>query len=224
MGRNLLRCASIPLGQARKVMTVKGITGVAVASTRVVIVLVLGAVCPRMMGIANVVKVMDLLFIQEERGSNGMNGRVAPSLIEEATGAIEVVEVVEIALRAPEAKIANLKVAPKVTGVPLMLCRIKEEVIGVGFGYILGMLVDEVSSCFPQRRYSIDKFATSNRKSISFIVELHEQERIVVDVAVELDPGLNAPIVVEICCQVMSEKEARLVATHVSVGLRVAIG
>lgn len=60
--------------------------------------------------VADVPEPMDLALILEQAKSNAMNGRVAPALVEEATGAIEVIEVVAVLLAAPEAQVADLEV------------------------------------------------------------------------------------------------------------------
>lgn len=50
-------------------------------------VMVLGTVrrtvCPRDMAVSNVLKVVDLGTVQEQRGCNTVNRRIAPALIEE---------------------------------------------------------------------------------------------------------------------------------------------
>ena len=67
--------------------------------------------------VANVLEVIHLGLIQEKGGGNTVDRRIAPSLIEKATGFVQIFEVV-LVLSAPEkVDVADLKVAPKVTQV-----------------------------------------------------------------------------------------------------------
>lgn len=62
--------------------------------------------------ICDVVKEVYLLLLKEEAGGNGVDGRVAPALVEEAAVFVEGFEVVEIGWGSQPVEISNLEVRP----------------------------------------------------------------------------------------------------------------
>jgi hypothetical protein len=58
------------------------------------------------MSVPDVVKEVDLLLLGEQCRTDGMNRRIAPSLIVEATGVVKVLEEVHVRLGAPEVETA----------------------------------------------------------------------------------------------------------------------
>lgn len=66
--------------------------------------------------IADVSKPVYLALVFEKAERDTVNGRIAPALVEEATSAVEVVEVVAILLASPEAHVTDFKVGPEVAG------------------------------------------------------------------------------------------------------------
>ena len=54
--------------------------------------------------------------------------------------------------------------------------------------------------------------------TIFLIVVLHEEEWVVVDIAKELDTGLDTPIVIIWLQKLMSEEKSTFKSTHVAVG------
>lgn len=65
--------------------------------------------------IADIPKPVYLGLVLEQAQRNTMHRRVTPALVEEATRAVEMIEVVAELFAAPEAKVTNLKVGPEVT-------------------------------------------------------------------------------------------------------------
>lgn len=63
-------------------------------------------------GLTNVLEPMDLALVEEERRGDGVDGGVAPALVVEAAGLLEVVEVGRVRLGAPEAQVSDLEVGP----------------------------------------------------------------------------------------------------------------
>ena len=55
---------------------------------------------------------VNLVFGEEERGGDGVHGRVAPTLIVEVAGLVEVVEEGEVVRRAEEVEVGDLEVGP----------------------------------------------------------------------------------------------------------------
>src|SRR5690242_6683400 len=62
--------------------------------------------------IADVTEPVDFGFVFEKAERDAVYGCVAPALVEETTGAVEVVEVITVDLTAPEAQVADLEIGP----------------------------------------------------------------------------------------------------------------
>lgn len=62
--------------------------------------------------VCDVVKEVDLLLLQQKSGSNGVDGCVSPSLIEETTIHVEGLEKVDVCLGSEPFKVTNLEVGP----------------------------------------------------------------------------------------------------------------
>lgn len=79
-------------------MAVEALRGVAVAPAAVVVGAIGRAVVPGRVLVANVVKVVHLGLVLEQASSDGVHGRVAPPLVEEAALLVEIVKEVEVGL------------------------------------------------------------------------------------------------------------------------------
>jgi len=86
---------------------------------------------------------------------------------------------------------------------------------GVGF--------HEFSYVSPQRRDSSGDFVDSYCKAVYFIMVLHEQEGIKVDIAVILDARFNPPIPLVFLHEWVSEEEPRIESTHVAIRYAVPV-
>lgn len=183
-----------------------------------------GTVIPRIVEVANIIEKVKSASIEEERNSNGMNGRVSPSLVEESSCFVEPFKIVEVRLGSPETKVADFKVGPIVGADPCILNAllrvVAQEVITWILGEVLGMLGEELLRLGPQCRHSLFVLVERHGEAISLVVHLHKDERIVVEIAIELDTWLDTPIVVQIEREVVAEEESRLVSAHVAVAFR----
>lgn len=110
------------------------------APLRRVVGLIPRAVAPGSVEVANVVKVVQLCFVEKEGDGERVHGGISPSLVEEATGLVEIVKVLQVLFAAEETQITDLsrtnqsvcgivsgrfehcshfKVGPKVAEIPL---------------------------------------------------------------------------------------------------------
>lgn len=62
--------------------------------------------------VGDVVEEVDLVLLEHQAGGDGVHGRVAPALVEEAAVAVEVVEVVDVGPAAQPVEVADLEVGP----------------------------------------------------------------------------------------------------------------
>jgi hypothetical protein len=171
---------------------------------------------------------------------------VAPSLVEEPAGLIEMLKVRAVRLGAPKVDPGNLKVGPVVAAVVGLAVVGRDPRHHVGFREGLGVSVDEIcglasmpsllcqsfpspvdnevnKSCLeptlcrlPQARNRILVLVQRDDKPVGAVVVLHDLERVVRDVAQELDVGLDAPVVLVRVEERVFEKEAGLVPTHLA--------
>ena len=66
------------------------------------------------MVISNLVKEVNLIFLQHQGSCNTVDRRIAPSLVEEPAVMIQIIEVVNVLFRAKPFEAANFEVRPKV--------------------------------------------------------------------------------------------------------------
>ena len=67
-----------------------------------------------------------------------MDGGIAPSLVEEASGSVKVIEVVLVRLAAPEIDVCDLKIAPEMTSAVAM---------GLLVVFRSSLIIDQPSHC-----------------------------------------------------------------------------
>lgn len=70
------------------------------------------AVCERDMVIGNVVKKVDLFFLQHQAGGNRVDGSIAPAFVKETAILVESLKIVEVCLRAQPVQVTDFKVRP----------------------------------------------------------------------------------------------------------------
>ena len=100
---------------------------------------------------------------------------------------------------------------------------IAQKCHGVVFGNMFRVLLDERLDAIPKRRDCLNIFIQTQDKAILLLVVLHELERVVVNITEQFHTWLDTPVVLELVHEWMSEKEARLEATHVPVADRVTV-
>lgn len=155
-----------------------------------------------------------------------MNGSITPAFVEESTGAIQVLEVRFVLFAAEEVKIADFEVGPEVAG------GVSIGALGVlGTGHVIRnplphVVVAEVRriggeeslSLGPKGRDTLWCVIEVDGETVGLVAILHVSEHIVVDVAEELDIGLNAPVVAVACESRVLVEHAAVPATHLVVG------
>jgi hypothetical protein len=185
---------------------------------------------------------MDLVFRQENSGTDTVDRSVAPSLVKEASVLVELVEEVRVGLASPEIEVTNLKVRPEMTAafsdeqsfsckpsntknspVVALAAIIAEELHCVILGNMLGMLLHEGLGTLPESRDGLDVLVERQREPVLLVVVLHVFEDIVVDVAVKLNGGFHSPVVFVVQHELLLEKETRLKAAHVTVGNGISV-
>lgn len=107
-----------------------------------------------------------------------------------------------------------------VVGITTVVTKELHRVVG---GNVLGVVLDEFLGAFPQGRNGSRVLVQAENEAVLFALLGHQTEGVVVDVAVELDGGLDSPVVFVVHHQWLAEEEARLEAAHVTVGNRVAV-
>ncbi len=93
----------------------------------------------------------------------------------------------------------------------------------ITFGYMLWMLLHERLDTVPQGRNGLDVFVQTQHEAVLLAMISHILERIVADVAVQLDAGFDPPIPLELLHQRMLEEEARFKSTHMPITDRVSV-
>jgi len=62
--------------------------------------------------VGDVLEEMDLVLWQQEAGSDGMDRRIAPTLVEEPAVLVELVEEINVSLRSKPVEVSDLEVRP----------------------------------------------------------------------------------------------------------------
>lgn len=170
---------------------------------------------------------VDLACILEEAQRNTVHRSIAPSLVEEPTSPIQMIEIILVCLAAPEAQIRNLKIAPEVTGaVPIRLYVVLWPARAVGqpihriiLVQALRVLCHKLHRLRPQRGDGVRRVVQVDGEPVGLVVILHVSEDIVVNVAEEVYVGLHPPIILHVFeCWVLVEEpavpSAHLVVRH----------
>lgn len=108
-----------------------------------------GAVVEGDVVVAHVVEEVDLVLLQEQGCCDGVDGRVTPSLVEEAAGVVQVVEVRSVGLGSPEVQAGDLEVGPEmasVVGLSVVVGDPFQQVVGHD---VLLVLLDELLGGVP---------------------------------------------------------------------------
>ena len=96
--------------------------------------------------VGDFIEEMDLLFLEEQGGCDGVNRRVAPALVEEAAFAVQVCEEIDVGLGAEPREGADFEVRPLGLerldlGQMLKGCAVRRVSceVGLGFGNVVGV-------------------------------------------------------------------------------------
>lgn len=175
--------------------------------------------------IANVAEPVDLVLVLEQTEGNAMHGRIAPALVEEATRAIEMIEVVTILLAAPETQIADFEVGPEVAGrvsirlfivvwPSLVVLEPFTRIVGV---YVVRMIVEELLGFWPERCYALSAVVDVDVEAVGLVVVLHPRKDVVVDVAEEVHVGFDSPVVLHVFQRWMLTEHAAIPPAHLMI-------
>lgn len=88
---------------------------------------------------------------------------------------------------------------------------------------VLGVVLHELLGAVPKRGDGLAILVQAENEAVLLVVLLHDAEGVVVDVAVELDGGLDTPVVLVVEHQIVLEEEAGLESAHVTVADGVAV-
>jgi len=164
--------------------------------------------------------------IREEANAERVDWRITPALVEEATSTIQVLEVGLILLATEEVQIADLKVGPEVAGgVPvgalsmlgarLIICDPLPHVV---LTQVRRIRSQELAGLGPEGLDGLRGVVQVDGEAVCLVSVLHVAEYVVVDIAEELNVGLDAPIVtVLVECRVLVE-HAAVPSAHLVVG------
>lgn len=94
---------------------------------------------------------------------------------------------------------------------------VTEEVHGVVLGKVLRVVLHELLGAVPEGRDGLNVLVQAENEAVLLLLLVHNTERIVVDIAVKLDGGLNTPVVVVVEHQFLAEEKSRLESAHVAV-------
>lgn len=163
--------------------------------------------------------------VLEETHTDGVDGRITPSFVEETTCAVEEVEILLILLASEEFHITNLEVRPKVTGRVSIRCLrviraliVRQPVPHVIVREVVGMRREELLRRRPQSWYTLRSIEQVDREAVGLVVILHVPEHIIVNVAEELNLGLDSPVVAGILEGWMFVEHATVPTAHLVVG------
>lgn len=190
--------------------------------------------------VRNIVEEVDFFLVQKDSSSNGMDRSIAPTFIEESSILVKRFKVVDISFGSKPVEVTDLKVRPLniyVSAYPTISARgsyhvavvvclttiITEEAHRVVLGNVLRVRLHEFPGAFPQCWDGLHVFVETQYEAVLLFVLLHEPENVVVDVAVQLNAWLDAPVVFVVQHDLLTEEEARLESAHVTVADRVSV-
>lgn len=168
---------------------------------------------------------MNLASVFKQTQGNAVNGRISPSLVEEAARAVEVIEVVFVRLAAPKLHVGNLKVAPEVArretvgglvvgGSSGVVRHPLDCVVVVEVVWVIGEELDRLG---PQRGQRLGVVVQVDGEAVRLVVVVHVAEDVVVDIAEEVDVGFYAPVVAGVFEGRVLVEEAAVPTAHLVV-------
>lgn len=204
-------------GRTRVVLPVKVLAWIAVTSEGQSSLLARGAVSKGNMPVGDVVEEVNLALVQHETSRNGMDRSITPSLVEETAITVKRVEEVSVGFAAKPVQVANLKVGPEMAVVVILAAVVAQEAHGVVCSNVLGVVLHELLGAVPESLDGLGVLIQAKNKAVLLATLVHDAERIVVDIAIQLNGGLNTPVVFVVHHERLSEEETRFEAAHVTV-------
>jgi len=144
--------------------------------------------------VSDIVEEVDLLFLQHQPGRDGVHRRIAPSLVEEPAVPIQMVEVIHVGGTAQPVQIADLEIGPEVAVVVALAAVVGEEREAVVRDDVLRVGFHEALDRVPERGDRLDVLVEGEDEGVFLLVIGHKLERVIFDVAEELDGGFHAPV------------------------------
>lgn len=155
-----------------------------------------------------------------------MHRRIAPSLVEETTRSIQVLEVLFILFGTPKIHIRNLEIAPKVTraisvGFYVVFrpsLAINDPFSRIVLVQVLRVCCHELSGLWPQGWHGLRRIVQVDREAVGLVMIVHPAENVVVNVAEEVYFWLHAPIVADVLERWVFVEHATVPAAHLMIG------
>jgi hypothetical protein len=174
---------------------------------------------------------MNLGCVREETNTNRVYRSIAPSLVEETTRPIQMVEVSRILLAPEELHISDFEVGPEMAGritisslgvlrAKLVICEPVHHIVVRNIGGICGK---ELLGLGPKRWDTLRSVEKIDGETVCDIVVGHVTENVVVHVTEELDLGLDSPVVTVFGESGVLVEQATIPAAHLVVGDLVTI-
>lgn len=168
--------------------------------------------------VRNVVEKVDFLLFEQEGSAKRVDWSITPSLVEETTSPVEILEVISISRRPQPVKRTDFKVTPEMAVVIILPIVIRDKLQAVAFNNVMWVLGHELLGGFPESWNGFLVFVQTEGKAVFLLVLFHVEEWIVVDVAEELDGGFDTPVKFIVGEEFVFEEETRFESTHVAVG------
>ena len=168
---------------------------------------------------------MDLPLILKQPQRNTMHRRIPPSLIEETTRSIQVLEIVFVGFGTPKFHVRNLEIAPKMTRtVPVRFyimfrppLAVHDPLSRIILVQVFWMCCHKLFCLWPQGRYGLRRIVKVDRKPVGLVVVTHPAKNVVVDVAEEVYLWLYAPIVADVLEGRVFVEHATIPAAHLMI-------
>ena len=174
---------------------------------------------------------MDLAFIFEQSQSNTMHWSITPSLIKEPSRAIQMLEIVFISFRSPKLHVCDFEITPEMARAVSIRFHIvfrppltiDHPLLRIILMHIFRMRGNEFLRLRPQCRNTLRRIIEVDSEAVGLIVVLHPAEDIIVDVAEEMDFGLDAPVVADVFESGVFVEHSAVPAAHLVVGYEGAV-
>lgn len=174
---------------------------------------------------------MNLGRIFKQTQSNRVNRRITPSLVEESTSAVQVLEVCLVLVTPEEIQVTDFKVRPEVAGgVTISILGvvrpqlvIRQPFHHVVIGDVGGVRGNELLGLRPELRDTLRRIEQVDGETVCGVAVLHVPENIIVDIAEVLDLRLHTPVVAVVLEDRVLVKHATVPAAHQVVGHLVTV-
>lgn len=100
---------------------------------------------------------------------------------------------------------------------------VTEEWQGVALHDVFGVRFHELLGAVPQRGNGLDVFVQTEDEAVLLLVFLHESERVIMDVAEQLNARFDSPVIFKLVHQRVTEEKSGLKPAHVSIADGVTI-